>query len=423
MATQLFFLDAMADVHLGTDNASLNGAGSGWGANPAWDSRALGTSRGGTLLDGGTLSVTGPTAGEEARSPNVPASCPSEWITPPVSADVTISGTITLNLWSSESNMNANVAINAVIDVIRANTTTTRNSNTLVEIARTARVTEVAITTPAVNNFTVTPTSTVVNRGDRIRVRVFADDAGTMGAGFPWTFGYNGPTAAANGDSYVTFTETFSFESAPAGSQVFLTDTASSVATASVDREAWTARGSGVVNDVTNAVAGWTAPIQVTDTAGGTVVDWFTNRLQAFTLTGMAVANIRALESAATVNGSIRCEVARVDNDGTNATIWASWLMSANNARFGELGTSEAAETVNVSGDDLAISDGQRLRIRLYVDDWASAAMAAGTATVFYNGTSAAASGDSYITFAQTLTEFTAGGTTYTKAGYGKESG
>ena len=111
---------------------------------------------------------------------------------------------------------------------------------------------------------------------------------------------------------------------AGATTTLYLTDTASAVSTASVDREAWTSRGAGVQTDVTNTTAGWTAPIQMTDTAGGTVVDWFTKPLQAVTLGGLAVANLRALESNALANASPRCQVARVDNDGTNATVWAT---------------------------------------------------------------------------------------------------
>ena len=42
----------------------------------------------------------------------------------------------------------------------------------------------------------------------------------------------------------------------------------------------------------------------------------------------------------------------------------------------------------------------------------------------FYNGTSGGASGDSYITLPQTVTEFGGGGPfIYEKTGYGKESG
>jgi X-Pro dipeptidyl-peptidase C-terminal non-catalytic domain len=546
MATQLFLRDDVGDTQLATDNLRLNGAAEGW------TTKSLATGRGGGTVSVSGSTVTGPTSGIEVAS----AGRVLQFISPPVAADVTISGTITLNIWAAENNMSANVAINVVIDVIRANATGTRNSNTIVEIARTARVTEVAVTTPAVNNFTVTPTSTVVNRGDRIRVRVFGDDAGTMATGFTFTVTYDSPTAAVSGDTYVTFNETFSFlipavqlttggsdtfvvgtgggneetaqsfvahasadltriavmlsksgtpgdnlvvtlcadsagspgstiatlatiagssltttdtmiysdvGSPPAltegttywiklarsgardtsnfyvvttalqtftyaqgvrkdlnsgawsaasndfvfevftGTPLYLTDTASAVATASVDREAWTARGAGVANDVTNTAAGWLAPVQVTDTAGGTVVDWFTKQLQAFTLAGLATVMLRGLESNLNANASLRCEIARVDSDGTNPTVWATWCAA------GELGTSEAAQRVLASGDDLAVSDGQRLRIRVYTDDTGTDAQAtAFTVTTHYNGTTDEATGDAYVVIPATLTEFSA---------------
>lgn len=407
MATQLFLLSVAADTHLGTNNANLRGTSVGW-AN-----LALGTARGsGITVSLNTPTVTGATVGVEVEANGFPGpTC--DYISPPVSADVTISGAVTGNLWASENNMSANVAINFVVDVIRA------TDNAIVEIVRSDRVTELAVTTRAVNNFTATPGAGVtVNRGDRIRVRIFGDDAGTMGSGFTFQISHNGTTAAADGDSYISFTETFAFESAPAGSVLYLTDAASDVSTASVDREAWTSRGAGVATDVTNTAAGWTAPIQVTDTAGGTVVDWFTKQLSAFTLTGMAVANLRALHSNTLANASLKLEIARVDTDGTSPTVWGSWCIAPTSADGGELTVSEVARTANVSGDDLAFTDGQRIRIRLYIDDYCAAAMGASqTVTLFYNGTSAAASGDTYVTLPQTVTEFTAAATGLPLAG------
>lgn len=403
MATTLFLLDTTADTHLATNNGTLQGGAGGWVA------KALGTSRGsGLVASTATATAAGPVTGIE-----VPGA--TEWISPPVSADVTISGTITANVWAAESNMSANVAINVIIEIIRANALGTNNSNTLVEIVRSTRTTEVAVTTRAVNNFTTgmtsgAYTSQTLNRGDRLRIRVFGDDAGTMASGFTFNIGYNGNTGGADGDTFVTFTENFSFESAPAGTQIFLTNVASDVTTASIDKEAWTSRGSGVASAVTLLPAGWTAPVQVTDThISGTVIDWFTKQLNAFTLTGMAVANLRALEANALANVSVRCEIARVDDDGTNPTVWASWCIAPTASDNGELTTSEVARTANVSGDDLVVSDGQRLRIRLYMDDISSLPMAVDwNATVFYNGTTASASGDTYVTLAQTVTEFTA---------------
>jgi hypothetical protein len=146
------------------------------------------------------------------------------------------------------------------------------------------------------------------------------------------------------------------------------------------------------------------------------VVDWFTRPLTAVTLTGLVKGNIRAEQSALAGHASMRVEIARVAGDGTSPTVWASWCLSpydAFNDKEGDLhwaaAGGEHAEIIYISGDDLAISDGQRLRIRIYIDDTGSLAMGAGqTATLYYAGTSGGASGDSFLTFTQTLTEFSA---------------
>lgn len=398
MATQLFLVDVAATTHRATNAAKLDGSTSGWLA------RALSTARGDGVGAVTTNTVAGTTNGVEIVSGS---GFPYEFISDPVSSDVTISGAVTGNIWASESNMSANVAINFVVDVIRA------VDNTVVEIVKSTRVTEVAVTTRAVNNFTATPGAGVlVNRGDRLRVRVFGDDAGTMASGFAFSTGFDGTTAGADGDTYVTFTETFAFESlSPAGTVIYLTDTASDVATAAVDREAWTSRGAGVQTDVTNTAAGWTAPIQITDTAGGTVVDWFTKPLAAFTLGGVVKANLRLHESSLSANASARVDIARVDGDGTNAASWGTWALSPLDASTlaGEILNSQRDEVCYVSGDDLAISDGQRLRIRVLIDDNSETPLVTGhTVTLSYAGTSGGASGDTFLTFTQTLTEFVA---------------
>lgn len=410
MATQLFLLSAVPDIQLATRHTGL------WtGSAVGWSSKALGTARGGGVVASGSQSTnTGPVNGIEAIDTSPVLSM--DWISPPVAADVTISGTITANIWASESSMSANVAINVVIEIIRANVLGTVNSNTLVQIVKSTRTTEEAVTTRAAANFTTGMTSgayssQTLNRGDRLRVRVIADDGGgNMATGFTFNMSYNGSSASADGDTYVTFTEDFSFESAPAGSVLYLTDTASAVSTASVDREAWTSRGSGATTITTTAVTGPTTPIQMTQTAGGTVVDWFTRPLTAFTLAGMALANLRVLAANTNYNGSVRCQIARVDGDGTNPTVWADWGIAALAATDGgEPSTSEAARTSAISGDDLAISDGQRLRIRVFASDASVSNMnSAGTSvSLVYGGTSGGASGDTYITLPQTVTEYT----------------
>jgi hypothetical protein len=398
MATQVFLQSTAATTHRGTNTAKQNAATSGW--SPL----TTGTVRGsGVTASGNTATVTGATPGVEIVST---ASFPIEWLTPPVDANVTIAGTITGNIWAAESNMSANVGIAFRVDKVAAAT------GTLTTIATSAGATEIDVTTRAVRNFTATPTSTALTKGDRLRIVIFGDDAGTMAAGFTFNASYAGTTAAADGDTYISFTETFGFQTTdPTGTTLYLTDTASDVVTADVDREVWTSRGGGVVDDVRNTAAGWTTPLQTTDTAGGTAVTWFTKQLQAFTLSGLVKVNIRAKESVSNSRAGIGIELARVDSDGTGATVWAYADMVQTSAGLYELTASEADWPGYLAAADLAFTNGQRVRLRLFVDDAATHALATGqTVTTYYNGTSGGASGDTFVILPQTVAEFTGGG-------------
>ena len=536
MAKQLFFQSAFASIHRGDNSAKLAGAAS-W-----WQPLALAEARGGAAATATAASIAGTTVGIEFTSGAVAL----EWISEPLSADFTIAGTITGNLWGFESTMNDNTAINFVVDKIDGAT------GAITQIAKSARVTELGLTPGSANNFTVTPTSTACKRGDRIRIRPFIDDAGAAMIVGTTTFSYNGPTAAAAGDSWVQFTENLTFEGdlpalitqdsgtdalgfgiagthqraqsfvavtpgpitqvalslaksasptdnvtielqadssgvpsgtalvsasiagpsltaaqatyrvslpypcvagttywivakrsgAPdntnnytwyrastdvyAGGQMafhdgtswtaiatsagdkrfivyggttyYLTDTAETINPGSAtEKKALTTRGSGSVNAVTSTAAGPTAGIQLTATAGGTAVEWYTPPLTPATLGGMAKFNVRALESNAAANASLRCEVAVVNGDGSGAVVWGTACV-VNDAQAGEIPTSEAAMVAWVAGDDVAISDGQRLRFRVYVEDYAAGPLVTGnTVTVSYSGSSTGAAGDSYV--------------------------
>jgi hypothetical protein len=437
----------------------------------------------------------------------------------------------------------------------------------LTQIAKTARTTEAPLSSLTLTNFTVTPTSTACKRGDRFRVRVFADDAGTMGSGFTFTFNFDRDSASA-GDSYVQFTENLTFEAAgnpggavvlladhvntlgfgdgftsmmsqpfvaapggiltsvsawlykfsaptdnvvveaqtdsggnPSGTAVgtvatvagaslgvvpalstwsglsitltpgatyhlvfrrsgsqdgsnfyfldtsatavngwlvsrfrdaatstwaansvslgislsfsvstyYLTDTAETINPGSAtEKKALTTRGGGSVNAVTNTAAGPTAGIQVTASAGGSAVEWYTPPLNAVTLGGKAKLNIRALESSAAANASLKAEIAVTATDGTGATVWGVADVEAitTSGSVGELPVADAARVAWVSGDDTALTAGQRLRFRLYVDDSGNAALVTGsTVTVSYNGATASAAGDSYVILPVAVTE------------------
>lgn len=547
MTTQLWigsnFSPALSNydhASLGTNSAKLNGSASGW------IQAHLMASRGASLAAESVSGVTGPTSGIE-----VGFSTPLHWISAPIDRDITISGTMTFNLWASESAMTTNAAINAIVE--RLDSTAAIVST----IVKTAFTTELG-TSMAANNFTATPTSTNMLRGDRFRVRVFADDASgvNMAAG-TITFDMNVGTASVDGDSWLQFNETFGFSvsdpgqkgqtsgasttqfggtagtvemaaqsfqadgakvttidawvgkvaspadnlvvalqadtsGAPSGTdlatasvsgaglttsavqttfniadtavtpgatywivlkrdgalnatnkyllgntisggdylgsalstftsavwsvtandlrflvnftttQVFLTDTNSDIdpGGASVDtKAAWTARGAGSVNAVRNTTAGWTAPLQWTSSAGGNTLEWYTPTLDAFTLTGPVLANIRALVSVAGT-ASAAAELAVTAGDGTGAVVWATTTYDT------QLNASDAAFQFYLQGDDTAVAQGKRLRIRVYIDDMSNAAMVTGrTATLSYSGTTGAAAGDTYITIPNTLVE------------------
>lgn len=402
MSTTVFPVDALPDIHRGIRSNDLTGSATGWAV------RQLDTARGAVVTGAARATVTGPTNGLECVDSTLTS---NEFISPPIDQDVTISGTITFNVWMAESNMNANVSAGVVIDRLDS------TGAVVSTIVSSPRNVEVPVSTPTAQNWTASPSSTAMLKGDRLRIRLYGDDAsgGTnMAASFTFTGSWSGPTGGSNGDTFITFTETFGFQTTdPTGSQVFLTDVASDVGTAgTVDREAWTSRGDGVDTDVTNTSAGPVAApgIQVTDTAGGTPVEWFTKRVQAFTLGGLVKANVRGLVSSAAANAGLRVEIARVDADGSNATVWASGCLLTGSANLvGDLGTAETVLSGWLAGDDLAVSDGQRIRIRLYLEDPSVNNMASGqTVTTHYDGTSGSATGDTWVTFTQTLVEFVA---------------
>jgi hypothetical protein len=558
VTTQLFFRGGSLDWSRGEGDADILGTVRNWTV------RALGSARGTTAISDFRTSIVGSTTGLEAWQGGT---SPTEFISEPLDRDVTISGTVTVNLWGLESSMNANAALGVIIE--RLDSKGARVST----IAQGIATAELG-TAAAVNNFTLTPTSTNMLRGDRFRVRAYFDDAPatTMASGFTLTFRFDG-LAAADGDSYIQFTEDFGFMAGPStlvsqvsgtgnnivfgttstitavaqsfqltagasigsvtvrlsnfgasnptgdflaeirtdnagvpsstvlgsgtmpnasytapgfntitltspsgvltasttywlvlsevggganlatwsraasniyasgapkrfesgawvdnptnptfdhvftlisqdyttplGSTLYLTDSASAVdpnGSTHDAKDAWTSRGGGVVSASSNPVAGPAAPVLARVNASGNFLEWFTRGLSAFTLSGLIQCNIRALEVNAGNNCAVGCEIAICATDGTSPVIWGESLDGV------ELGTSEAAMTFLVAGDDVAVTAGQRLRIRVYWDDAPSVAMSlVNSNTLFYAGTTASASGDTYIVLPQTVTEFSSG--------------
>lgn len=129
------------------------------------------------------------------------------WITLPLTQALTISGTGTCNLWGLESNAQANASFRC-----RWYKYSGGSQGSQLWIAQAPG----ELTTSAtLKNFTATPTSTSFAIGDRIVFEVFLENCsatsgcptGTMGASRTVTLDYDGPTAAADGDSWVTINE------------------------------------------------------------------------------------------------------------------------------------------------------------------------------------------------------------------------
>lgn len=350
-----------------------------------------------------TNTVAGPTSGIGTWFTNS-SGTPMVFVSPPLAAAVTIAGTITYNFWGVESAMTANAGFQGVVKRI------TSTGAIGATVSNSERGTEMSSSGATVNNWTdAAPTSTAFSIGDRIMVMVCINDAGgTMNSGATVTLDVDGPTTGSDGDSYVQFTEALSFQTDPAGSKFYLLDTASDLSGAE-KKSASTTAGSGSVTATTNSANSPTNP-QVTDTAGGTALEWYTPQLNAFTLAGMCQFNVRATEPAggAHIRDSVLCEVAIVNSDGSGASVWGSFCEnSANETSFATCSinsTSDGAQTVYVSGTDTAVTQGQRLRFRIYLGS-ASGQMTTGyTVAVSYNGASGGAAGDTYVVLPQTVT-------------------
>lgn len=408
MATQLFFWGPPSvlgtpGMYTGTNTAKLDGTTSGWAPSLIH----LNRSGSGGISTAQVTTVTGATNGVEFLDGSF--GVPNEFFTLPLAANVTISGTITLNLWGYENNMSANAAINCKLERVDC------TGAIVSQIAKTARVTELG-TSPSAANFTVTPTSTNMLKGERIRVTVFIDDAGTMGSGFTGIFDYDIPAAGAgtDGDSYVTFTETFTFQTTdPAGTTLYLTNVAGPAVGANTELEMWTSRGGTATSAVVNSVNSWTAPIQWTDTAGGTAVEWYSKQLSAFTLDGLVRVNARTLASAPSTGMALRASLFICDSSGSILSTWgaativdAATIGGVTPSTIGLIDNTQARSRGWLAGPSTAITSGQRLMLRLYVDDTATGGAVSGrTLTLKYNGPTLDADGDSYITLPQSVTE------------------
>lgn len=133
------------------------------------------------------------------------------YVSQPLSSGVTISGTITPNIWGFESAAQCNCAFR--YEVLRWAVDQGGIVSTL-GISTDSGVSEWGTSAAVRTSPTLTPTSTAFLTGDRIILVIYNDDGNgvTEASGRTWTLRWNGATGV-DGDSYLSFTETISFSS------------------------------------------------------------------------------------------------------------------------------------------------------------------------------------------------------------------
>lgn len=158
-------------------------------------------------------------------------------------------------------------------------------------------------------------------------------------------------------------------------------------------------RGPGVVSGNDATVAGVATGVEVA--AWGFIGAVISKPLDPVTIAGNIIVNIRALETNAMANYGVGCSIDHADNSGlTIANIFQGAITST------ELGTTEAARNATVAATSRTLASGDRLK---FTFRWfaAGGTSASGfTATGFYSGASGA-TGDSFVTFTEAITERT----------------
>ena len=187
-----------------------------------------------------------------------------------------------------------------------------------------------------------------------------------------------------------------------AATTLYLQDTVAAIDANS--RDLTYGQGAAVVTYTKNTVAGAvtppTAATQFTDTAAGAVVSWYTGPLDAITIAGNVVFNIWARESATQANATITAELLRANNAGSILSTIAVVVTTR-----AELGTTLAAQNWGKLPTSTTLVNGDRLVLRLHIDDGNTVTMTANgrNVTATLGGPTAGASGDSWVKVSEAL--------------------
>ena len=198
MATKLFpLLQVVGPTSTrGTNESNLQGNATGWTSYPL--TTIPGAAHGGNFFSAST--IAGPVTGLEIN-PGY------EFVSAPLAAAVTISNTISFNIYAYENSTNTNATIGCIIERLNSSMAVVST------ISQSTAGTELTTSTSNLATWSdTTPTSTDLEIGDRIRVRLYADDATavTLAAGSVWIT--VGAHSGWTGYTYIEFQDTLSFD-------------------------------------------------------------------------------------------------------------------------------------------------------------------------------------------------------------------
>lgn len=135
---------------------------------------------------------------------------------------------------------------------------------------------------------------------------------------------------------------------------------------------------------------------------------WISEPLNAVTISGSITYNIRALESANQANYGLSSALYKVAAGNGAATRFNS---SVSNTNPTELGTSESAQIWSFAPTSTAFADGDMLALMLVYVAKGGTSASGRTSTGFWAGTTSGASGDTFLTFTETITAQTVAST------------
>jgi len=356
-------------------------------------------SRGATATSADTNTVLGPTTGVLGSY--------QYWLTDTLTADQTISGNITVNLRAKESNGQANTGADILIERCDS------MGVVIEQMARSERGTEFT-TSETAQNWTVAPTSRNLKKGDRIRISMWGNDVGTMGSGRTFTYYWDGPTAAASGDAYLTFTETFTLQGPVEHTPTTTFSLRSTASDLTITGEtehtlSKTAGTSAYTSDATATVTGPTTGVAFLKTSLN--LAFYTSQLYAATITAGSLIHCKfwGLSSNSSAGSVISVKIDRCDSSGSvlAAIVAPTWF---NSRLIG--GVTQSNEFLLQVASEVVLADSNRIRIQVFADDDPNVVnMQSGyTTTLQYDGT-LAQSADSFVGFDVAITDgYTGGG-------------